>query len=673
MLKTIFVVDDNNTNLSMAEEALEGLYNVITFSSAEKMFAVLKNFIPSLILLDIEMPGMSGFDALKKLKADNRYAKTPVIFLTGTNEIENEAYGIELGAVDFIAKPFSRPVLLNRIKNHLDIDNLIRERTDHLIKLQNDLEIALNHAQTANRSKSVFLANMSHEIRTPINAIVGMSTIGKSTGDTEKKNYAFGRIEDASKHLLGIINDILDMSKIETNKFELSPSEFNFERMLQQVVNIVSFRMEDKEHKFKIYLDRKIPEFLVGDDQRLVQVITNLVGNAIKFTPDGGSITVGTYYLDEDKDGFCTIKILVKDTGIGISPEQQEQLFLHFHQAEETISRKFEGTGLGLTISKSIVEMMGGKITIESELGKGSTFAFTARLKKSLQNEQKSTKRPNWENLKTLVVDDDLDTLAFVKLILRDSGASCDTAVSGEEALKLVEQNRKYDIYLIDWKLPGIDGVELAGILKGKTEKSENVSVIMFSAAAWSHVEENAKKAGVNKFLSKPLFPSTIRNAISDCLGISQKSAPNEQEHEQEHTMPVFPGRHILLAEDVEINREIVLTLLEPTHLEIDCAENGLAAVRMYTEAPEKYDMIFMDLQMPEMDGLEATRRIRAFETERKKAQISGRPQEVPIIAMTANVFKEDIENCINAGMNSHVGKPLDFENVLEKLSTYLA
>jgi signal transduction histidine kinase/DNA-binding NarL/FixJ family response regulator len=406
-----------------------------------------------------------------------------------------------------------------------------------------------NKSDVESRHKSAFLANMSHEIRTPMNAIIGMTTIGKSASDSVRKDYCLSKIEEASNHLLGIINNILDMSKIEANKFELSEAEFDFEKMLRQVVNVNNFRIEEKHQKFSMNIDRLIPRTLIGDDQRIAQVITNLLGNAIKFTPENGSIAIDAHLAGKE-NGICTLRVSVSDSGIGISPEQQAKLFNSFEQAESSTTRKYGGTGLGLAISKNIVEMMGGSILIESELGKGSTFTFTIQLK------------------------------------------------------------RGTNIYL--------------GMDKQQTEKTK----------------------------------------VANIAGI-------------------FAGRRILLVEDVDINREIVQTILEPTKLEIDCAENGKEAVRMFAEAPSRYDMIFMDIQMPEMDGYEATRRIRAIEAEQQKSSANfseGKTQsndiylqkQIPIIAMTANVFKEDIEKCLDAGMNSHIGKPLDFDEVLNRLRSYL-
>jgi len=535
------------------------------------------------------------------------------------------------------------------------------------------LQDALYKAVEASKAKGEFLSNMSHEMRTPMNAIIGMTTIGKNAKDIERKDYALNKISDASTHLLGVINDVLDMSKIEANMLELSPIEFNFEKMLQKVVTVVNFRIEEKQQKLAIHIDKKIPNILIADDQRLAQVITNLMGNAVKFTPEKGSITLDTRYVREE-NSLYTIQISVTDTGIGISPEQQKRLFNSFQQAETSTTRKYGGTGLGLAISKSIVEMMGGRIWIESEPGKGATFAFTIQVRRGDEEQQGLLSSDvNWSNVRIMAVDDDPDVLTFFRDMAQDFGVVCETALSGKEALALIEEKGGCNMYFVDWRMPGMDGIQLARELKAHMSKDS--VIIMISAAEWSAIADDAKKAGIDKFLSKPLFPSAIAELINECFGVDTQQA----EEAQADINGLFTGRYILLAEDVEINREIVLSLLEPTQIGIDCAENGKEAVRIFCEAPDKYELIFMDVQMPEMDGYEATRHIRAFEAKRSSAkgetpqQLPERPKRVPIIAMTANVFREDIERCLHAGMDSHIGKPLVFSDLLDKLNTYLS
>ena len=520
-----------------------------------------------------------------------------------------------------------------------------------------EIEIARQRAEQASRAKSSFLSNMSHEMRTPMNAIIGMTSIGKDAVDLEKKDYAFDKIKTASSHLLSVINDILDMSKIEANKFALSFSEFSLEKTLKKVIDVITFRADEKHQKLTIQVDRDIPSTLVGDDQRLEQVILNLLTNAIKFTPDEGSIHLEAK-LESEKNDICTLLVSITDTGIGISEEQKQRLFSTFEQAENSTSRKYGGTGLGLVISQNIVEMMDGKLWVESELEKGSTFYFTVCLTRGKDEQKKLLSSDlNIENIRMLAVDDDPDVLSFFEVAAKQIGITCDTALSGSDALALVDERGLYNIYFVDWSMPGMNGIEFTRIINDR--KDDNNVIIMMSATDWNLIQEDAREAGVNRFLPKPLFITAIADCINDCLGTSNQNNNNQQEEDIN-----LDGYCILLAEDVEINREIVLALLEPTLLTIDCAENGLQAVDMFTENPNRYSMIFMDLQMPEMDGLSATKTIRELDIPRAK--------DIPIVAMTANVFKEDVEKCIEAGMNDHIGKPLDYDEVIVTLKKHL-
>ena len=525
-------------------------------------------------------------------------------------------------------------------------------------EMTQELASALEKARAASEAKGSFLSNMSHEIRTPLNAIVGMTMIGKSASNTERKDYAFEKIEEASSHLLGVINDILDMSKIEANKLELSFAEFNFEKMLQNVVNIIGFRINEKSQKLTVNLDPNIPERFLGDDQRLSQVLTNLLSNAIKFTPESGAITMNLH-LKGEENGLCLLEITVVDTGIGISPDQQQRLFSSFEQAESSTSRKYGGTGLGLAISKRIVELMQGDLWVNSELGKGSTFGFTVKLNRVSNSDSALTADSRLQNIRMLVVDADTEELDYFKSLTQKMSLSCDTALTGEEALALLREEEPYDIYFVDWQMADMDAIELAAAIRARGVNEPVLAMI--SAYEWIAVEQAAIAAGIDGYLAKPIFPSSVMECLVNHISAKILSSSVMPEAEQTET---YDGFRILLADDVEINREIVQALLEPTHIQIEYAANGVEVLQLYRLSPTSYDMIFMDIQMPEMDGYEATQLIRA----------SGLPNaaDIPIVAMTANVFKEDIERCLASGMNYHIGKPIDYVELMKKLKRYL-
>jgi CheY-like chemotaxis protein len=396
---------------------------------------------------------------------------------------------------------------------------------------------------------------------------------------------------------------------------------------------------------------------LIGDDQRLAQVITNLPSNAVKFTPESGSVSLHLRYIGEE-DRRCAIQVEVADTGIGISQEQQDRLFTSFEQAESSTSRKFGGTELGLIICKKIVGLMDGDIGVNSELGKGATFIFTAKLKKT-RNESGSAVPTVMKGISILFVDNDPDMREYFCEIVQRMGITCITAADGREALDRLKQSRKYDICFVDWMIPGMDGIELCREIKAAGIGGP--LIIMVSAYDWISIEQIAMDAGINGFLSKPFFSSDILNCISNHVGSKIFSISDSSKSEPVES---FKGYRILLVEDVEINREIVQSLLEPTQLEIDCAVNGSEAVKFFGDSPDRYDMLLMDMQMPGMDGLTATRRIRAMDIAKAK--------EIPIVAMTANVFKDDVEKCIDAGMNDHIGKPIDLGIMLSMLRKYL-
>ena len=511
-------------------------------------------------------------------------------------------------------------------------------------------------AEVASLSKSTFLANMSHEIRTPMNAIIGMTTVAISADNTERKNYALSRIRDASKHLLGIINDILDMSKIEADKLELHPGSFVLEELLQRIVYLNKFRIIEKYQKLAIYIDENIPRDLICDDQRLAQIITNLLSNAVKFTPEYGRISLRVSQLEDCGDS-CVIRFDLTDTGVGINEEQKGRLFMAFEQAESSTTRNYGGTGLGLAITKRIVELMEGNISVTSAPGQGSTFSFTIRAEKP--SGATLPDRTISEEIHILIVEGDEEIRDYLCSIAKRFNVQYDTASNCDEVMQLLDSKNVYDICFVDQGIPGADGVELSRSIKERGAAQR--IVLMTSSFLWQEIESGVKDSAIDDFLAMPVFPSAFLECIESYLRHEEVGERHDSESDR---TDIFRGYRMLLVEDVEINREIALALFEPTLLEIDCAENGAEAIRMFEAAPDRYHLILMDVQMPEMDGYNATRAIRASNAERAKT--------IPIIALTANVFREDVDACVEAGMNGHLGKPFDFDAVTEVLRKYL-
>jgi len=503
---TILIVDDDKFNLMYLNNLLGQEFTLFMARDGKEAIEKASKYTPDLILLDIIMPGMDGYQVLSILKKSEKTQKIPVIFITGLSSNEDEKKGLALGAEDYISKPFNDTIVLLRIRNQLKIINNMR------------LIIEKELAEKTSRAKSEFLSRMSHEIRTPLNAIIGMTNLARNSDDSEKRNNYLEKSAVASGELLRLIEDVLNISDLRDGEFNINNNEFQFDNMLQSVLEKTSTMTKRKNQTFLTSIDPSLPKIIIGDDRRLAQVIDKLLSNARKFTPDNGEIRLNAFVVNTENDQL-TIQIDVTDNGIGIPKDKQDIIFLAFEQADGGIDRKYDGAGLGLHISKTIIEKMGGKIWVESELGKGSKFSFTfpARMK----------------------------------------------------------------------------------LLDTKTAASASLS-----------------------------------------------------------------GMTMLLVDDIEINREIVMAILEETQIQFVCAANGSEAVEIFKSNPAKFNIILMDINMPEMDGTEATRQIRALGTKEGT--------RVPIIALTANTSSENVKNYLAAGMTDHIGKPAVFDEIIRKINLYI-
>ena len=502
----ILIVDDDRANLMYLHNLLSAEFTLHMAKDGAQALKRTDEIIPDLILLDIIMPGMNGYEVLAELKKSERTRDIPVIFITGLSADEDEMKGLELGADDYISKPFNEAIVRLRVENQLKIINQMR------------LIIEKEIAEKSSRAKSEFLSRVSHELRTPLNAIIGMTNLARNTGDHAAKDDFLCKSAAASQNLLRLVEDVLDISDLSDGNFKLANSEFCFGNMIRGELQKAIRLFESKHQTLIIDIDPLIPEILIGDEKRLAQVIDNLLSNASKFTPDHGSVQINASKT-KTENGYATIQIDVKDTGIGIPKDKQAVIFSAFEQADGGIDRKYGGAGMGLYLSKTIAEKMGGEIWLESEPGQGSRFSFAFKAQ---------TGQPNIE------------------------------------------------------------------------------------AAA----------------------PAS------------------------------FAGSTVLLADDVDINREIIMALLEDTRMQIVCAVNGSEAVELFKSAPSKYDIILMDINMPEMDGVEATRHIRSLGISEGAT--------VPIIAVSANTRPEEVEGYIAAGMTDYLGKPVDFDKIIRMIALYI-
>ena len=561
-----------------------------------------------------------------------------------------------------VGKPTRRPD--GSPKTYLGVFIDITEQKGMMQELaqhRESLSIALEEANQANKAKTAFLANMSHEIRTPMNAIIGLDRIAlEDPGISETTREHLEKIGLSAQHLLSIINDILDMSRIESGRMTVKNEEFSFARALAQVNTIISGQCGEKGIEYECRVKGSVDDYYIGDEMKLRQIMINILGNAVKFTPPGGSVT---FVVEEAArfNGKSTLRFIISDTGIGMSQDFIPKLFDTFSQEDSSSTNRFGSTGLGMAITRSLIELMNGTVTVKSEKGKGTEFTVTVTLldcdNDSIESEE-TVLHPH--ELCVLVIDDDPIACEHAQLVLGQVGVNCEIALSGAEGLQMTKvrhaRREPYDLILVDWRMPDMDGVDTTRQIRAAV--GTETPVIILTSYNWDEIADEAKAAGVDTFVAKPLFAGKVLDEFREAF--KKKNAKLAREAAD------LKNRRVLLAEDVAVNAEIIGMVLSMREVQVDHAENGRIAIEKFEEHEEGYyDAILMDMRMPEMDGLEATRRIRDMNRSDAKT--------IPIIALTANAFDEDVQRSMQAGLNAHLTKPVEPDILFETLEELLS
>ena len=651
----ILVVDDELGMRDLLKLILEMEgYQVVTAVDGQEAFEWVEKEKFQLVITDMMMPRMDGLTLLEAIKKRDLYLE--VIVTTGFGQVDNAVNAMKKGAYDFIQKPYSTDQIVAVIEKALEKGHLRRSR---------------DAALEASRAKSEFLATMSHEIRTPLNAIVGMAELLSESSLSKEQQEYVQILRRGGDTLLSLINDILDLSKVESGCLELEEVYFDLREFLERTIEFMAMRAHQKGLELICHMAPNIPTSFVGDSNRLRQVIINLLGNSIKFTASGEIVlSVEAAEPSEKGAGYMALRFSVKDTGIGIPADKVESVFDPFTQVDSSTTRKYGGTGLGLSISKKLVELMKGKIWLTSELGKGTNFIFEILLR--IENEVPKQITPlsseDLKKVRTLVVDDNATNRFIIKEALMGWGISAGEAEGGDVCLAELERAKaageSYHLILLDCRMPGMDGFQVAEAIKGNAAFSNSVIMMLTSDSRQGDMARS-RHLGLAGYMVKPVKRANLYEAIKIALG---KDLVREvkQENPADNVGKSEDSKKILLVEDSEDNRMLIQLFLKKTAHKVDFAENGVVAFQKATT--QKYDLIFMDMNMPVMDGLEATKAIREWE---KKENSLG--SSIPIVALTANAMKENLQAALEAGCNAYLTKPVKKILLIEAISKYTA